>query len=107
MSTITERLRLKVERWLDRLVTPDTRYICGGCDDRFQTRFAGAEHVLRCHPEYQGVVIYEKPDEVFPVTPAWRSTWTNRSSQTASWLPEDLLVGQPRPAVAYRVHADV
>ena len=106
MTSITERLHRRFERWLDRLVTPDTRYICAGCDDRFQTRFAGVEHVLRCHPEYQGVVIYEKPDDLFSAAPTWRSTWTNRSPQPA-WRPEELRPGQALPAMAYRVSVDV
>ncbi len=107
MSTTTHTLRLKLERWLDRLVTPDTRYVCGGCDDRFQTRYAGVEHVLRCHPEYQGVVIYEKPDDLFAAAPAWRSTWTNRSPQPASWLGADFGLAQAVPAVAYHAPGEV
>ena len=34
MSTITERLLSRLESWLDHLVEPDTRYVCGACDDR-------------------------------------------------------------------------
>ena len=59
MSTITERLVRQMERWLNRLVIPDDRYSCGGCDDRFVSRSLGVDHVLRCHPEYQGVMVYE------------------------------------------------
>jgi hypothetical protein len=59
MSTITERLVSRLERWMDRLIVPDDRYVCGGCDDRFISRSMGVAHVLRCHPEFQGVVVYE------------------------------------------------
>ena len=59
MSTITERLVIRLERWMDRLIVPDDRYVCGGCDDRFVSRSMGVAHVLRCHPEFHGVVVYE------------------------------------------------
>lgn len=59
MSTISGRLLFRVERWLDRLIGPDNRYACGGCDDRFLSRSLGIAHVLRSHPEYRGVVVYE------------------------------------------------
>jgi hypothetical protein len=57
--SITERLVRHLERWLDRLIVPEFRYSCGGCDDRFVSRSVGVAHVLRCHPEYQGVMVYE------------------------------------------------
>ncbi|MFT4108865.1 hypothetical protein [Propionicimonas sp.] len=59
MSTITERLVSRFDRWLDRLVATDDRYVCGACDDRFHSRVAGIDHVQRCHPEYQGVVVFD------------------------------------------------
>ena len=59
MSTMTKRLVLQLERLLDRLIVPDDRYACGGCDDRFVSRSLGIDHVLHCHPEYRGVVVYE------------------------------------------------
>jgi hypothetical protein len=67
MSTITERILVTIERWLDRVVGPDERYACGGCDDRFASRSTGISHVLRCHPEYQGVVVYEDADTRFVI----------------------------------------
>lgn len=104
MSTITERLLARFERWLDHLVAPDTRYVCGGCDDRFPTRFAGVEHVLRCHPEYQGVVVYEGAAEPVIERP-WRQAWTNRPSGAALWSPEDF---QPVGAgAAMAGHVDI
>lgn len=66
MSTITERLVTRFDRWLDRVTMTDDRYICGACDDRFRNRALGFEHVLRCHPEYQGVVVYENDQQVRP-----------------------------------------
>lgn len=63
MSTIFERLVRRFDHWIDRLVVPDDRYICAGCDDRFMTRSLGVEHVLRCHPEYEGVMVYEDLNE--------------------------------------------
>lgn len=59
MSTITARLVARFDHWLDRVVATDDRFICAACDDRFHSRAEGIEHVLRCHPEYQGVVVYE------------------------------------------------
>ena len=59
MNPLFERILVSIERWMDRVVTPDDRYACGGCDDRFVSRSAGVAHVLRCHPEFQGVVVYE------------------------------------------------
>jgi len=59
MSTFTERLVLQVEGWLDRLIIPDDRYACGGCDDRFVSRSLGVSHVLRFHPEFHGIMVYE------------------------------------------------
>ena len=49
----------RFERWIDRLLATDQRYVCGACDDRFASRGQGAEHVLRCHPEYAGVLVYD------------------------------------------------
>ena len=65
MNPVFERILVSVERWMDRVVTPDTRYACGGCDDRFVSRSMGVSHVLRCHPEFQGVVVYEDVDARF------------------------------------------
>jgi len=59
MSTVFERILTGLERWMDRVIIPDDRYVCGGCDDRFASRSMGVAHVLRCHPEFQGVVVYE------------------------------------------------
>jgi len=67
VSTITERVLVKIERWMDRLIIPDDRYVCGACDDRFVSRSLGVAHVLRCHPEFQGVVVYEEADQRFTV----------------------------------------
>jgi hypothetical protein len=64
-STIAERILVKIERWMDRLIIPDDRYVCGACDDRFVSRSQGVAHVLRCHPEIQGVVVYEDDDRRF------------------------------------------
>lgn len=50
---------------MDRLIIPDDRYVCGACDDRFVSRSQGVAHVLRCHPEIQGVVVYEDDDRRF------------------------------------------
>lgn len=66
MSTITARLVSRFDHWLDRLIADDDRYICAACDDRFHTRSEGIEHVLRCHPEYQGVVVYEGAEQPQP-----------------------------------------
>jgi hypothetical protein len=63
MSIIAERLVRRIEHWIDRLVIPDDRYVCAGCDDRFLTRSHGVEHILRCHPEYTGVMVYEDANE--------------------------------------------
>ena len=59
MSTVFQRLLIRLERWMDRVIIPDDRYVCGGCDDRFVSRSMGVDHVLRCHPEFRGVVVYE------------------------------------------------
>ncbi|MGC3993453.1 MAG: hypothetical protein QM779_04890 [Propionicimonas sp.] len=59
MSTITARLVSRFDRWLDRLVATDDRYICAACDDRFHSRVDGIDHVRRCHPEYQGVLVFD------------------------------------------------
>lgn len=67
MSSFSERLFVKLERWMDRLITPDDRYICGACDDRFASRSMGVSHVLHCHPEFQGIVVYEDADTRFAV----------------------------------------
>lgn len=69
MSRLTRWIVLKWGRWLDRLVIPNDRYACGGCDDRFVSRSLGIAHVLRCHPEYRGVLLYEDahPDFALPV----------------------------------------
>lgn len=67
MGTITERILVTIERLMDRLIIPDDRYVCGGCDDRFVSRSMGVAHVLRCHPEFQGVVVYEDADTRFVV----------------------------------------
>jgi hypothetical protein len=67
MSTITAKLVSRFDHWLDRMVAGDDRYICAACDDRFHSRSEGIEHVLRCHPEYQGVVVYEGAEQPGPV----------------------------------------
>jgi hypothetical protein len=59
MKIITGRLVRRIEHWLDLLIIPDDRFACAGCDDRFVSRSLGVEHVRRCHPEYQGVMVYE------------------------------------------------
>lgn len=66
MSTVTERITARFGGWLDRLLLADNRYICGGCDDRFQSRSQGIEHVQRCHPEYRGVIVYDDATELIP-----------------------------------------
>lgn len=68
MSTYTARLVARFDRWLDRVVANDDRFVCAACDDRFHSRSEGIEHVLRCHPEYQGVVVYEGAPSPEPVT---------------------------------------
>lgn len=88
MSTITERLLSRLESWLDHLVEPDTRYVCGACDDRFHTRLQGVEHLLRFHPEFQGVVVYES-DDAGATVEDWRPTWTNRTAGASLWNAED------------------
>ena len=75
MSTITKRLVARFDRWLDRLVATDDRFVCAACDNRFHSHFEGTEHVLHCHPEYQGVVIQESTTTWSPAsfsTPARR-----------------------------------
>jgi hypothetical protein len=59
MSSITARLVSRLDQWLDRVTMTDDRYICAACDDRFASRSLGIDHVLHCHPEYQGVVVYD------------------------------------------------
>ena len=61
MNTITRRLVQRVEHWLDLLIIPEDRFACCACDDRFVSRSLGVDHVQRCHPEYQGVMVYEEP----------------------------------------------
>lgn len=68
MSTIADMLVSRFDRWLDRVVATDDRFICAACDDRFHSRSEGIEHVLRCHPEYQGVVVYEGAPTPVPQT---------------------------------------
>lgn len=70
MTTRTERLFTRFDRWLDRVLPADERFICAACDDRFHARAQGVEHVLRCHPEYQGVVVYEGVSEQPAARPA-------------------------------------
>lgn len=70
------QLVARFDRWLDRVIQTDERVICAACDDRFHSRALGVEHVLRCHPEYQGVVVYDEapapaPTPVAPARPAW------------------------------------
>lgn len=59
MSRIRASLLARLDHWLDRVVAGDDRFICAACDDRFHSRSEGVAHVLRCHPEYQGVVVFE------------------------------------------------
>lgn len=66
MTTLTQRLFTRFDRWLDRVLPEDERFICAACDDRFHARAEGIDHVLRCHPEYQGVVVYEGAGEPQP-----------------------------------------
>ena len=87
MSSITERMVLRFDRWLDRVVMTDDRYICAACDDRFRSRAAGIDHVLHCHPEYQGVVVYEGQQQVQPVP----------QSRSARWLAPGAPVPVPVP----------
>jgi hypothetical protein len=68
MSTITARLVSRFDRWLDRKLASDDRYICAACDDRFTSRSQGIAHVLHSHPEYQGVVVYEGVAPLQPTT---------------------------------------
>lgn len=42
---------------LERIIESDERCICAACNDKFANRFEGIQHVLRCHPEYQGVML--------------------------------------------------
>lgn len=67
MSSITGRLVARFDRWLDRTLGSDDRYICAACDARFHVRSQGMEHVLHCHPEYAGVVVYEGVEQLRPV----------------------------------------
>ena len=91
MSTITARLVARFDRWLDRVVADDDRFICAACDDRFRSRSVGIEHVLRCHPEYQGVVVYEGAANPKPVAvPA-----TMRRPLTAGLSPAPVRVVVP------------
>lgn len=77
MSSITQRMVARFDRWLDRVVLTDDRYICAACDDRFRSRIQGVEHMLHCHPEYTGVVVYEaavpaaRPAAATPARPNW------------------------------------
>jgi hypothetical protein len=72
MSTITARLVSRFDHWLDRMLQSDDRYICAACDDRFTSRSQGIAHVLHCHPEYQGVVVYEGAEQLQPTVPVTR-----------------------------------
>ena len=62
MSLLLDRILTSIERWMDRLVVPDERYACGTCDDRFGSRSLGVAHVLRCHPKFKDVVVFEDAD---------------------------------------------
>ena len=42
------------------------------------------EHLLRFHPEFQGVVVYESDDAEATVED-WRPTWTNRTAGASLW----------------------
>ena len=46
--------------WLDRVIEADERIVCAACDDRFWTQEDGVAHVLRHHPEYRGVMLYDE-----------------------------------------------
>ena len=59
MNPLFDRILSMMERWMDRVVVPDERYACGTCDDRFGSRSLGVDHVLRCHPEYTDVVVFD------------------------------------------------
>ncbi len=50
-----------VDRWLDRITANDGRYACGVCDSSFADREAGIVHLLRCHPEFDRVAVFEGP----------------------------------------------
>lgn len=75
MSSITQRVIARFDRWLDRVLA-DERFICGACDDRFSSQALGVEHVLHCHPEYQGVVVYDSaPNQGRPDPVSSRPVW--------------------------------
>ncbi len=76
MSSITQRVVARFDRWLDRVVLADDRYICAACDDRFHSRIQGVEHMLHCHPEYTGVVVYEASAPARPAPVSTRPNWT-------------------------------
>ena len=59
MTGVFRQMLGQLESWLDRVVESDPRFICAVCDDRFANRGQGVEHVWRCHPEYEGVLLGE------------------------------------------------
>ncbi len=69
MAGVFRFLLGRASAWLDRVVEADPRYICAACDDRFPNHALGAEHVWRCHPEYEGVVIAELAAQKTPLVP--------------------------------------
>lgn len=74
----------RLAAWFDRLMKADERYVCGVCDDRFFDRTEGTDHILRCHPEFRTVMVYEgQPD----ASPARQCT----ESQQPVGLPQPAL----------------
>lgn len=59
MNGVWRQMLGQLETWLDRVIESDPRFICAACDDRFANRAQGVEHVWRCHPEYEGVLLGE------------------------------------------------
>ena len=56
----------RLSAWFDRLMKADQRYGCGVCDDRFLHQAMGVEHILRCHPEFSSVAVYESRPDLSP-----------------------------------------
>jgi hypothetical protein len=52
----------RLSRWLQQIIDSDERYICAACNDRFLGRGEGVAHVVRCHPDYAGVLANEAID---------------------------------------------
>lgn len=54
-----KKLLARLSSRIERILNADSRYVCAACDERFPSASAGVEHVVRCHPEYRGVVVYD------------------------------------------------